>query len=165
MRTSISVPLKVNLWCNVKCAVHRSYWWKVCWRLNRIKKGSHLFLFMCYLMYHVDHEDHVDPEDLVDFFTEVLEKREQLEAKDQVTWGLEGQDTLVVGTHTTAQFSLPIGFLRGHTTNKYPEYTFLSYLQQCAAVHIMWFHRPSQIMTRTDHTFPVALPELKLIKS
>ena len=42
-----------------------------------------------------------DDEDLVEFFKEVLEKREELETNNGDARGLEGQDTLVVGTNTT----------------------------------------------------------------
>ena len=47
-----------------------------------------------------------DEEDLVSFFMEVLERREELESLYQDTRGLEGQDTLVAGTHTTDDASL-----------------------------------------------------------
>ena len=36
----------------------------------------------------------------------------------------------------SAQFSLPIGFLRGHTTNKNPEYTFFAlFTTMCCSAH------------------------------
>ena len=39
-------------------------------------------------------------------------------------------------TPPTSQFSLPIGFLRGHTTNNYPEYTFfVLFITTCCVAH------------------------------
>ena len=42
-----------------------------------------------------------DEEDLVEFFKEVLERREELEAGGDAARRLEDEDTLVAGTFTT----------------------------------------------------------------
>ena len=67
------------------------------------EQESHLLAGACKVYGDIRHKygDMEDEEDLLNFFTEVLERREELEAGGDAAQGLEDEDTLVAGTNTT----------------------------------------------------------------